>query len=193
MSVQDRLDRRWQAEIGTLAELASRSGGRLCLRSASAIRVQLEMECISAFLLRGEDRPAVYCAWHRVSLARCAGWPAIPVEAAHDAPAGIWHPNIAMPSGAMEPDQPVAAMQQLLGALKPGVMCYGEAGPETRLVDVVLHIYNMLGFRYGAFSRSGEHLNLAALAWVNEALRADPSFFPLERRSLVARCPGGKP
>lgn len=191
MNVRARLDQRWRTEIDTLAELASRSGGRLRLRSASTTCVQLKMQCISAFVKDGEDRPAVYSAWHSLSMSRGDAWPAIPIEATHHAPTGIWHPNIAMPSGVVGPDEPVAAMQQLLSALRPGVICYGDARPETRLVDVTLHIYNMLGYRFGAFSRAGEHLNLAAVVWANEALRANPTFFPLERRPLIAATSGG--
>lgn len=191
MTVQVRLDQRWQTEVGTLDELASRSGGRLRLRSVSSVRVQIEMECISAFLRPGEGQPMVCNTWHRISLSRSTGWPALSVQATHDAPAGIWHPNIALVPGAVESDQPVVAIQQLLGALQPGVICYGQAGPETRLVDIALHIYNMLGYRFGAYARADEHLNALAVVWVNEMLQANAAFFPLERRPLVARPRGG--
>lgn len=184
MTVQQRLDARWQAELQQLGELAARTGGRLRVGSADPARmINLEMECVSAFRQDGQA-PAIRQAWHNIDLQRREGWPALPVTALYGGPPGIFHPNILAAADAALAADPIAALQQFFGALLPGMMCYGHAWPGMRLVDVVGMLYNMLGYRFGAFARQGEHFNIEAIRWVQEKIQ-DPAYFPLERRALA--------
>jgi hypothetical protein len=184
MNMEQRLDARWQAEIQQLGELAARTGGRLQLGSTGLAQgVTLQMECVSAFRQDG-PAPAIRQAWHSIELLRREGWPALPVTALYVGPPGIFHPNILAGAGDIFTADPVAALQQFYGTLLPGMMCYGHAWPGMRLVDVVGMLYNMLGYRFGAFARQGEHFNIEAIRWVQEKIQ-DPAYFPLERRALT--------
>ncbi len=188
MNITERLDQRWRAEIHELEDLAARSHGRLSIRSATGSSVRLELECIAAFHHGSlTDAPKIGVANHQIKLVRAENWPAEQVSALHEGPPGIWHPNILGGLNASLSEQPVVAMQQIAGALHPGLICYGSARPGLRLVDIVQQIYNILGYRYGAYARRHEHLNLPALQWVNQMLATDPAFFPLERRPLITK------
>lgn len=197
MTIDDRLDARWADEVNEVRERAARSSGKLEVPQHNLQRVELHLRIMSA-VAGGGAGPTVQEATHIVHLMRPAAWPAQGVVAAHRGVVGnpnlmAWHPNILAPATARAPgDQnPISAMQGLVGLLVPGAICYGQAGPGTRLVHVVQQIWNMLGYRYSfsAFSRTGAHLNIQATRWVQDMLRQDA--FPLERRPLVKPDAGG--
>jgi hypothetical protein len=185
MTTIQRLDQRWRSEIEEVGHLASRSGGRLRVLLASTAHVEIELSCISAFRA-GDGEPSIAHAMHRIALARPDGWPAVPVQAIHLHPPGIFHPNIAPAyAGGAPPADQVAAVQRLLGIFCAGAICYGgQATPATRLADVITQCHAMLGFRFvSAFSQQGEHLNVEAVRWAHEMLLRKR--FPLEKRPLV--------
>ena len=187
MNIPDRLERRWLSETAELRALAHRSCHRLVVEEATATQVWLGLSCTSAFRV-GPGDPTVAHAVHRLALFRPDTWPGTPVQAVHQHPIGIFHPNIAPAVvDAASPADRIVAMQRLFGLFCRGVICYGQASPTTRLVDVVVQIYNMLGFRFGTFAQSGEHLNLEAGRWAQEMARAHR--FPLERRPLIGDAP----
>jgi hypothetical protein len=174
-----RLEKRWRAETDEVAALAARTGGRLAVTAATGVELAVELECVSAFNDRGAV--AVRPARHDITLLRpAATWPAEPVFAIHTGPRGIWHPNI-LP--AAPPPAPAHSIAAAIFALGQGAICYGHAGPQMRLAQIILHLYNLLGYRHGAFATTGEHLNLDCLPWVQAQLAAGR--FPLERRPLV--------
>jgi hypothetical protein len=187
MNVQERLDMRWQGEVQKLSELSKFSQHRLIISTATITRVQMEIDCISAFhhgTLR--EAPEIRKARHRILLLRSEAWPAEPVIAIHQGPPGIWHPNILGGLDAPLSENRIVAMQQIAGEMSPGKICYGGPSSGFRLVDIVHQIYNMIGYRFpNSYARRDEHFNLPALNWVNEMLRSDPAFFPLEKRPLV--------
>lgn len=184
VTVQTRLDQRWWSEVAEVRSLAGRSDGRLRLLTATIARVQVEMSCISAFR-QGAQEPTVAHAAHRIALLRLDTWPASPVQAVHEHPSGVFHPNIAPEfDGGASPTDQIANVQRLLGLFCAGAICYGQASPSTRLVDVIGQIYNMIGFRFQAFARSGEHLNIEAGRWAQGMMRDNR--LPLEKRPLVA-------
>jgi hypothetical protein len=191
MTVYERLDRRWHEEILGLEEMAAGSDGRLRIESATSISVRINIACRSAF--KNGDSPVEICdCRHSIRLFRNESWPAIPVAAVHISPKGIWHPNILAPHDARlsgQGDPVVAALEMVSSLGIGGAICWGYGRrPQLALSDIVQHLYNIVGYRFNAFSRSGSHLNPASVRWVNERLQQDPSFFPLERRPLL---PGG--
>ncbi len=163
--------------------MEDRSQYRLLVGYSGLTFVELLFFSKSAFWGDAADTPDIRSVQHRVILTRPEAWPSVQVHARHISPPSVFHPNILSLSG-RPVDDPINAAQQFFGIFNPGTICYGQAGPGIRLADIAGMIYNMLGYRFGAYSLKYEHFNISAIRWAQKMEKV-PGFFPLERSALL--------
>ncbi len=177
------MDRRWARELAELDDVAARSGGRFRY-VATPHGLRLFLTCRSP-IADDAGAPVVEEVEHEVELLRPERWPAVPLTLFHRRPAGLVHPNVFRPG----PDLPA-----LLRGLPSGLVCYAQRHMSAlRLATLVEHLYDMLGYRHGRYTRDlADCLAPEAVRWVNRVVADDPSTLPTERRPLVAaRRPAG--
>lgn len=174
----DMIRKRWQMEVGELEELETRTGGKFRFRQ-TPIGLQIVLTCRSP-VARGSDvgDPAFEDCQHVVDLLRPPHWPAQSPILIHRLPKGVLHPNIYYPAGSEPGLQP---------GLPRGWTCYTDRpSPQQRLAIIVEQVYDMLGYRFGKYSRSlADCLNPNAVRWVNRVLAENPEWLPTERRPFI--------
>lgn len=129
-------------------------------------------------ILRSGTEPVIETLDHVVDLVRPPAWPSEPVLLIHRQPVGVLHPNIRYPT----PTDPTPLRHFARGAI-----CYASrVSPRFRIAALAEHVYDMLGYRFGKYSRSlADCLSPAAVRWVNEVLATNPELLPTERRPFI--------
>ena len=166
-------------EFRELEQLQARTGGRFRLEIVPDGPLRLHVTCRSPIRQAGGD-VVIESVEHEIDLVLPSHWPAEPPILLHRRPPGVFHPNIAPDIGTMA--------QGLQGIMRApaGYVCYAHhVSPGTRLTAIVEQLYNMLGFRHGAFSRDlADCLSPPAVQWVNHTLAHAPGVLPTERSPL---------
>lgn len=175
---------RWQQELHDLAALVPRTDGKFEFETILG-GVRLYLHCRSP--VRQEDGEVVIAEWrHVIDLLRPPQWPARRPLLRHREPVGVLHPNIFYPTSEETVGQVPDWWQ-----LGRGIICYSQSqipAVQLRLVHIVETVWDMLGYRWGKYSRSRNHcLAPTAVRWLNNTLASSPELIPTERRPLVGR------
>jgi hypothetical protein len=176
---------RWSTEVQDLRALKERAGGRFDFAETAA-GVRCEME-VRAPLRAPDGEIEIAVNRHPIELRRTEHWPAEPPVAIHQRPDLIWHPNILSQA---RQEGPLTSPRDVGLWLFRGAICYrGRSSVQPRLVDIVTQIYEMLGFRWGRYSRlTTDVWNVEAVRWVTWADAR--GLLPTETRPLAV---GGAP
>jgi hypothetical protein len=173
-------------EIQELAQLQARTGGKFVLEIVPEGPLRLHITCRSPLRQAGGE-VTIETAEHEIDLILPRSWPAEPPVLLHRRPAGVVHPNILSDVQTTTRSRPA-----VIRALAQGYVCYGhQASPSTHLTAIVEQLYNMLGFRHGAYSHSlADCLSPTAVQWVNRTLSHSPGELPTERHPFIVRQEG---
>ncbi len=174
---------RWEKELGELEELARRANGKLSFETKPD-GLRLQLSCRSPVARAGRE-PLIGVCEHVIDILRPDAWPVERLLVFHRRPVDILHPNVFYPTEDDTPDS-VPEWWQRLGR---GVVCYTDRpAPQLRLADIVEQLYDMLGYRFGRYSRElRDCLSPPAVRWVNRVLAETPELIPTEQRALVER------
>lgn len=168
---------RWYHDLDDLQAL--QTGGKFSFEVTLG-GVRLFYNCRSPVLRSDALQPVIEQLDHLIDVLRTEGWPAEPLTLMHRQPVGVLHPNIYFP----RPDDtnPIRHFGR-------GLICYSaHASAGLRLATLAEHVYDMLGYRFGRYSRSlSDCLSPTAVRWVNQVLATTPELLPTERRPFIER------